>query len=142
MTAPPAKAPAPRAGTLPLERFEPKSMLVVPETKVARAKFPVIDVHTHPTGRAKRVAGVPHGEAVHVTTPPAEALNVMDARNVRTIVDLTGGVGAGLAESVRLFQQPHPDRFVVFTEPSYDRITEPGYAKWQATQPPPSIDLF
>jgi len=131
-SAPPARAP--RAGTLMLEQFEPKSMLVVPETDVARAKFPVIDVHTHPTGRAKRVAGVPHGEAMHITTPPAEALKVMDARNVRTIVDLTGGVGAGLAESVRTFQQPHPDRFVVFTEPSYDRITEPGYAKWQGEE--------
>ena len=130
----PAKAPASRPGTLPLEQFEPKSMLVVPQTEVTRAKFPVIDVHTHPTGRAKRVAGVPHGEAVRVATPPAEALAIMDARNVRTIVDLTGGVGAGLAETIRTFQQPHPDRFVVFTEPSYDRITDPRYAQWQGEE--------
>ena len=58
----------------------------------------------------------------------------MERRNLRTLVDLTGGVGSGLAEAVRTFQQPHPDRFVVFTEPSYDRIAEPGYAAWQADE--------
>jgi len=101
---------------------------------VPRARFPVIDVHTHPTVRAKRVAGVPHGEAVRVSTPPADVLAIMERRNVRTIVDLTGGVGTGLAESVRTFQQPHPDKFVVFTEPSYDRVAQPGYARWQADE--------
>ena len=32
---------------LALEEFQPKSMLVVPENPVPRAKYPVIDVHTH-----------------------------------------------------------------------------------------------
>jgi len=109
-------------------------MLVVPETPVDRARFPVVDVHTHPTVRARRVAGVPHGEAVRVDTPPADALAIMERRNLRTIVDLTGGVGSGLAETIRTFQQPHPDRFVVFTEPSYDRITDAGYPRWQADE--------
>ena len=57
----------------------------------------------------------------------------MDWRNVQTMVNLTGGVGSGLAESVRTFQSP-PARFVVFTEPSWDRIIEPGYARWQADE--------
>jgi predicted TIM-barrel fold metal-dependent hydrolase len=134
----PAAAPKPsstaRSGGLPLEQYEPKSMLVVPETQVPRAKFPVIDVHTHPTGRARRSAGVPVGEANRIVTPPDKALAIMDARNIRTIVDLTGGVGTGLAESVKTFQQPHPDRFVIFTEPTYDRIAEPGYAQWQGDE--------
>jgi len=129
-------APIAPAGSdsLLLKDFEPRSMLVVPETQVARARFPVVDVHSHPTFRAKIVAGVPHGEAVRTSATPADLLTMMDRRNLRTIVDLTGGVGLGLAESVRTFQQPHPDRFVVFTEPSYDRITEPGYAQWQGEE--------
>jgi predicted TIM-barrel fold metal-dependent hydrolase len=130
----PAASPAARAGGLPLEQYEPKSMLVVPETQVPRAKFPVIDVHTHPTGRKRRSAGVPVGEENRIVTPPDKALAIMDARNIRTVVDLTGGVGAGLVESVKTFQQPHPDRFVIFTEPSYDRIVEPGYAQWQGDE--------
>ncbi len=126
--------PAAHTDTLLLKDFQPRSMLVVPETPVDRARFPVVDVHTHPTVRARRVAGVPHGEAVRVDTPPADALAIMERRNLRTIVDLTGGVGSGLAETIRTFQQPHPDRFVVFTEPSYDRITDAGYPRWQADE--------
>jgi predicted TIM-barrel fold metal-dependent hydrolase len=131
----PAAAVAPAdSDSLLLKDFEPRSMLVVPETQVARARFPVVDVHSHPTFRAKIVAGVPHGEAMRTRATPADLLTMMDRRNLRTLVDLTGGVGAGLAESIRTFQQPHPDRFVVFTEPSYDRIAEPGYARWQAEE--------
>jgi predicted TIM-barrel fold metal-dependent hydrolase len=136
-----ARGGAPRATSqnaagepLALKDFQPRSMLSVPEHPVQRAKFPVVDVHTHPTFRARSVSGVPHGEAVRTSARPADLLPLMDRRNLRTLVDLTGGVGSGLAETVRTFQQPHPDRFVVFTEPSYDRITEPGYAKWQADE--------
>ena len=87
--------PAAHTDTLLLKDFQPRSMLVVPETPVDRARFPVVDVHTHPTVRARRVAGVPHGEAVRVDTPPADALAIMERRNLRTIVDLTGGVAFG-----------------------------------------------
>jgi predicted TIM-barrel fold metal-dependent hydrolase len=133
-TAPAARAETPGGNALLLRDFQPRSMLVVPEAPVSRARFPVIDVHTHPTFRARSVAGVPHGEAVRVSATAAELLAIMERRNLRTIVDLTGGVGAGLAEAVRTLQQPNPGRFVVFTEPSYDRITEPGYARWQADE--------
>ena len=129
----PAAPPAP-GGTLALQDFQPRSMLVVPETRVERAKFPVVDVHVHPSGRANRSGGVPTGEAVRIGSTPAELLPLMERRNLRTLVNLTGGVGSGLAETIRTFQQPHPDRFVIFTEPSYERIVEPGYATWQADE--------
>ena len=134
----PATPPAPDSpsapGSLLLQDFQPRSMLVVPETPVVRARFPVVDVHTHPTFRTGSVAGVPHGEEVRASATAAELLAIMDSRNLRTIVNLTGGVGVGLAESVRTLQQPHPGRFVMFTEPSYDRIAEPGYERWQAEE--------
>ena len=47
---------------LDLKDFQPRSMLQVPATKVPRAKFPVIDFHTHLGFSAKGVAGVPQGE--------------------------------------------------------------------------------
>jgi predicted TIM-barrel fold metal-dependent hydrolase len=117
-----------------LRDYEPKSMLVVQETQVPRARFPVVDVHCHPTFRARSVAGVPHGEAIRINEPVDKLLPLMDSRNIRTIVDLTGGVGSGLAQSIKMFQQPHPDRFVVFTEPSYDRIAQADYAQSQADE--------
>ena len=58
----------------------------------------------------------------------------MDRRHVQTMVNLTGGVGSGLKETVARLQQPHPGRFVVFTEPSWDRLLDPGYPKWQADE--------
>src|SRR5215208_7875722 len=61
----PATPPSPTSqsatDSLLLQDFRPRSMLVVPETPVVRARFPVVDVHTHPTFRTRNVAGVPHG---------------------------------------------------------------------------------
>ena len=85
---------------LDLREFQPRSMLRVPESSVPRARYPVIDVHTHLTFRA-RDAGVPRSDAVKVLAPASELLEVMDRRNLRTMVNLTGGTGAGLATSVR-----------------------------------------
>jgi len=42
--------------------FQPKSMLHVPETKVPRSRYPVIDIHTHLSIRAKSVNGVGLGK--------------------------------------------------------------------------------
>ncbi len=129
----PSAPPAPTAD-LPLQRYEPRSMLRVTETPVDKARFPVIDMHTHVTRRARASAGVSLGEEIKLNAPVADVLALMDARNVRTMVNLTGGYGSGLVESVRVLQQPHPDRFVVFTEPAWDRAAEPGYAQWQADE--------
>ena len=126
--------PAPATGTLPLTEFQPRSMLKVSETKVPRARFPVVDVHTHVTFRARNVSGVPHGDVNRSIAKAADLLPTMDRRNLKTMVNLTGGSGSGLAEAVRDWQQAHPGRFVVYTEPSWDRTAEPGYPKWQADE--------
>jgi predicted TIM-barrel fold metal-dependent hydrolase len=117
-----------------LKDFQPRSMLVVPETRVTRAKFPVVDVHTHPTFRTERQGGVPTGEDVSWRTGPGDLLPIMDRLNVRTLVNLTGGVGSGLAKSVGAFDAAHPGRFVTYTEPSYERIGVPGFSLWQADE--------
>jgi predicted TIM-barrel fold metal-dependent hydrolase len=119
---------------LPLAEFQPRSMLHVPETRVERARFPVVDIHTHLTFRAQNVSGVPQGEAVRTVAQPSDVLPIMDARNVQTMVNLTGGVGSGLRTTVTTFDTAHPGRFLTFTEPSYDRSAEPGYAAWQADE--------
>jgi predicted TIM-barrel fold metal-dependent hydrolase len=129
---PPASAP--QGEPLLLKDFQPRSMLVVPERQVPRAKFPVVDFHAHYTFRSRSVGGVPVGEAVNARTPPAELSALMERRNLRTLVNLTGGVGSGLRQTIETFQRPQPGRFVVFTEPSYERVAEPGFAKWQADE--------
>ena len=128
----PSQAPA--GAGLDVRQFEPRSMLHVRESVVERARFPVVDFHTHITFRAKGKAGVPHGEDQRFLAPPPELLAVMDRRNIRTMVNLTGGVGRGLTETIEKYQKAHPGRFIVFTEPSWDRTAEPGYAKFQADE--------
>jgi predicted TIM-barrel fold metal-dependent hydrolase len=108
-------------------------MLHVPETKVSRSRFPVIDVHTHLSFARDRGEGSQRGK-VRFLTEPDEALKVMDRKNLRTIVDLTGGFGAALEETVRKYQAPYPGRFLVFTEPDWSRLNEPGYSQFQADE--------
>lgn len=115
-----------------LSEFEPKSMLKVPATNITRAKFPIIDVHTHISFSAVNTKGVPVSENMKFLAKPADLLAVMDRRNVRTVVDVTGGFGQGLVDTVREFHASHPDRFLVLTEPWYPRINEPGYPRIQA----------
>ncbi|HZT30676.1 MAG TPA: amidohydrolase family protein [Bryobacteraceae bacterium] len=113
---------------LPLEQYEPKSMLHAAESKVPRARFPVIDIHTHLTFVNPKDQKVKHNGSVE------EILAVMDRKNIRTLVDLTGGCGDGLKETVAHWQTPHPDRFLVFTEPWWSRASEPNYAQFQAEE--------
>ena len=109
-------------------------MLVVPQHSVERARFPVVDIHTHYTRNPRSSHGVPLGEELVWTTAPADLLRMMEKRNLRTLVSLTGGTRSGLREAIATFQRPHPDRFVIFTEPSYDRIAQPDFAAWQADE--------
>jgi len=119
---------------LDLADFQPKSMLHVPETKVRRSRYPVIDIHTHLSIRAKSLKGVGVGEKMEFLATPETLLPVMDRKNVRMMVNLTGGSGKGLADALQKFQQPHADRFLTFTEPSWERANEPGFSKFQADE--------
>ncbi len=130
----PAVQPGAKPAPMPLQLkdFQPRSMLKVPVTPVPRARFPVIDMHTHLTFRAASSAGVPQGEAVRSLAPAAELLRVMDRVNLRTMVNLTGGVGTGLQQSIEQYQKAHPGRFLTFCEPQFARINEPGFPRMQA----------
>ena len=115
---------------LALEDYIPKSMLHVPETKVPRARFPLIDFHTHLSWSARRG----RVNTAHNNATTDEVLTVMDRKNVRMMVNLTGGYGPVLEQTINYWQKPHPDRFVVFTEPWFERIREPNYPQFQADQ--------
>jgi predicted TIM-barrel fold metal-dependent hydrolase len=121
---------APKDGVLPLEQYEPKSMLHAGETHVPRSRFPLIDFHTHLTWSGE-LSGK---DEVKLIEKPEELLPVMDRKNIHTMVDLTGGYANGLNESIRLLQDAHPGRFIVFTEPWWSKIEDPNYPKFQADQ--------
>jgi predicted TIM-barrel fold metal-dependent hydrolase len=119
------QAAATEDGGLPLRLtdFQPKSMLHVEETHVPRARYPVIDFHTHISARRGRPR-----------VPPAELVSVMDKVNLHTMINLTGGTGETLSENVAAFDRAFPKRFLTMTEPTWARASEPGYAEWQAEE--------
>jgi predicted TIM-barrel fold metal-dependent hydrolase len=119
---------------LPLADFQPRSMLHVPETKVPRPRYPVIDIHTHLSVTAKTDNGVGVGEAMKYFAPVEALLPLMDRKNIQMMVNLTGGAGKGLEEAIRKFQRPYPERFVTFAEPWWERTNQPGYSQFQADE--------
>ena len=58
----------------------------------------------------------------------------MDAVNLHTMVNLTGGSGEDLAAAIKDFDRSFPRRFVTMTEPTWTRASESGYAAWQADE--------
>lgn len=113
---------------LPLEQFQPRSMLHAKETKVPRSAYPVIDFHTHITF----AGGLEGPGKIHFAGTAEECLSVMDRKNIRTMVDLTGGYGENLQKAIDKLQNSHPGRFIVFTEPAWSLAANPDYSRVQA----------
>ena len=86
-----------------LENFRPKSTLVVPQTRLTRARFPVVDIHTH--FRHKFRGGAEELEAW---------VKLMDRNNIAVCVSLDGEWGEQIDEHTKLLWTKHKDRFVVF----------------------------
>jgi predicted TIM-barrel fold metal-dependent hydrolase len=126
----PESQPAPKP--LDLSQYEPKSMLQVHESQVERAKFPVIDFHTHISVAAKSEKGVALSPEREYLGTPQECLAVMDRKNIKMMVNLTGGCEKGLAEAVAKYDRAYPGRFITFTEPSYSHFKEANYPQLQA----------
>jgi predicted TIM-barrel fold metal-dependent hydrolase len=125
------QAPQAAPAVLDLKDFQPRSMLQVPATRVPRARYPVIDFHTHLGFRASRMAPG-QSEEMRFAAPPAELLPVMDRVNLKTMVNLTGGVGKGLEQSIKTYQEAHPARFITFAEPRWSEADRSTYARDQA----------
>lgn len=112
---------------------------MVPEHLVTRAKYPVIDTHTH-------ISLIFGAEIFGFKVPvrkmdPAQAaerisqsVKAMDAMNLKMRVDLTGGTGDTLKRNIANLQKKHEGRFLVCTEPTYAKYADAGYAKWQAAE--------
>jgi predicted TIM-barrel fold metal-dependent hydrolase len=93
--------------------YRPKSTVVATEHLVPRAKFPVVDNHSH------------------LTITPAnidQTIKEMDALNLRVLVNLSGGSGADLRRKIETIRtSKYPDRFRVFANVNWDGAGGPGW---------------
>lgn len=124
----------PKKVTLALEDFQPKSMLKVAQHPVNRAKFPVIDVHTHIGGVFSR----PGSADSKLHGAPAEQFNQivrwMDEMNMQLMVNYTSNAGKLLDRCLNEMVKAHPGRFLTCVVPSFKNIQDPGYPKRQAEE--------
>jgi predicted TIM-barrel fold metal-dependent hydrolase len=109
--------PAPR-----ITEYKPRSTLVVPVHPRPRAKFPAIDIHSH-----------------HPTPITPEALDAvvaaMDERNLRVLVNLSGGWGERLTSGLAAIRRSrHPDRMVLFANVDFSPGVGPGFGTRAAAQ--------
>jgi predicted TIM-barrel fold metal-dependent hydrolase len=109
------------AQDLGIRQYKPKSTLVVPGHPVPRAKYPVIDIHSH-----------------HFDLTPdrwAEIIREMDALNLRILVNLSGGTGDELKRKIAVVAgSAAPSRMVHFANLDFDDLNAPGYGERAAAR--------
>jgi predicted TIM-barrel fold metal-dependent hydrolase len=110
--------------TILLKDFHPDPALHAAVHEIQRAKFPVIDVHTH----TNDAAGI--GDRVD----PKEMVARMDQLNLKTIVILTGMWGDKLQTIIDDMVKPYPGRFVVFTQFDWSKINDPNFSQLMVRQ--------
>ncbi len=110
--------------TILLKDFHPEPALHAASHQVKRAKFPVIDVHTH-TNDARGI-----GDRVD----PKEMVARMDRLNVKTAVILSGGWGDDLQKIMDTMVKPYPGRFMVMTLIDWSKIDDPNFSQLMVRQ--------
>lgn len=112
----PGRCQAPEFPPPSIVDYRPRSTLVTSQHLVPRAKYPVIDIHSH--------------------TGPSEAtierlIGEMDALNLRVLNNLSGGSDpAAIKQKVDFIRaSKYPDRFRVFANVDWNGAGAPGWAE-------------
>jgi predicted TIM-barrel fold metal-dependent hydrolase len=95
-----------------LKDYRPKSIFKIPETKIQKARYPVIDVHSH----------------VYATNDTAvdQWVKTMDEVGLAKSVILSGATGEKLAAIIKRFSR-YPERFEVWAGFDFTGYDQPGW---------------
>ena len=102
-----------------LKDYKPRSIFILPETRVEKARFPVIDVHAH-----------------DYTPSNADVdrwVQTMDTVGLEKAVILTSATRARFDAAVAKFGR-HPKRFAVWCGIDYSGFDEPGFGPAAVTE--------
>jgi predicted TIM-barrel fold metal-dependent hydrolase len=90
--------------------YKPKSTLIVAEHPVPRAKYPVIDIHSH--------------QPAPISPQQLETVvKSMDPLNLRILVNASGATGERLVQSIAAIRNtPYKDRMVMFTNINFTNV--------------------
>ena len=107
-----SRQPSPE--TILLKDYKPRSIYKVPITQVAKAKFPIIDMHSH--AYAKTPAEI------------SEWVRNMDGVNVAKTIILTGETGQKFDDIFKKYSV-HRDRFELWCGFDYTGYNQPDFGK-------------
>jgi predicted TIM-barrel fold metal-dependent hydrolase len=105
-----------------IREYKPKSTLVTEQHPVPRAKFPVIDIHSH--------------QPAPITPQQMDTVvRSMDPLNLRVLVNASGASGERLTQAIAAINAtPHKDRMVMFTNINFRDPVGPGFGRRVAQQ--------
>jgi predicted TIM-barrel fold metal-dependent hydrolase len=103
-------------------QYKPTSTLVTPQNPTPRAKYPVIDIHSHqPTPITKEAFD--------------KLVDSMNALNLRVLVNLSGSFGDRLKQGLdAIATSPHKDRMVLFANIDFSQPVSEGFGRKAAAQ--------
>ena len=120
------KVLAAQTGDLKLKDWEPKSQLVVKETKILTPRYPVIDIHNH----------------LRDLDNTEKYLEEMNKARVWKVVSLDGrSEGDFYKEHLKVSEAVGKDRFLVFFRPDFNKINEKNYATEEAKKLEEAVKL-
>lgn len=102
--------------SLLLKDYTPATSLVVPRSEIAKAKYPVIDAHSHSS-----MNGIKSRADVD------DWLRTMDETGVERSVVFTNASGDEFERQAKLFLGAAPKRFQVWTSPSFAKPDAPDF---------------
>jgi uncharacterized protein len=104
---------APSPEKILLKDYRPKSIYKIPITEVPKAKFPIIDMHSHPYAKTPKEI--------------AEWVKNMDEVGVEKTMILAMATGKEFSDIYRKYSA-YPDRFEVWCEFDYTGYNQPGFS--------------
>ena len=102
------------------EKYEPISTLKVRETKIQKAKFPFIDVHSHIWDMNKADLSL--------------VVKDMDRMNMKVLVNLSGRSGTFLDSCVKNASSHFPNRFVIYANLDFRSVGTPSWTEKAVVQ--------
>ena len=101
---------------IPLSDFDPGPGPQLPRASIARARYPVIDLHFHLVSLEN--------------VSPDRLVAAMDSVGIETIVNLDGQPN-NLEKLMAQFRDRYPERFMTFAVPGISKIGRPGFEEGQ-----------
>jgi len=117
----PAEGREPEFRPPTIREYKPKSQLVTPQHPVPRARFPVVDIHSH------QPTPISAAEFDRV-------MKGMEANNLQVLVNLSGSSGDRLRRGIEAIKSSRfHDRMVLFANVNFSGVG-PGFGKQAARQ--------